>query len=524
MPSITKTFSRTNPLIIKITLLLAIVITSLFFIKTALAQTNIFQQKQEAIQGQNLTPWTLESLTDTIYGVTNIIAGTIPPSPATSSLQNPSSISHYLPGGAIGGTSNLIGQLYQPPASGIEYLASLKNDFLGIKPAYAQGVGFVGLQGLIPIWKIFRNIVYLLSSVILILIGVMIMLRIKISPQAVVSIQSALPQLLLTLVLVTFSYAIVGLLIDFSYFIQGAIIALLFQSKGVAFSQNLYDSRLWSAIDPAQWANSYRYSELMRSDLGTMFNLISRAAPIQAVAVLGGIVGGIIGGLMAAPILGFAAGALLVTAIFLILILFWIIKLYFGLLKCYVTLIFKIIIGPLEIAMGAFPSAKMGFGSWITDVIANLSVFPITILFMIIANLIIERTATGLWFPNLLQGSLIGAGVNVASLPGGGVVPIALGLATIMLASQLPALIPQAVFMLKPTAWETAIGKGASEPVSLVGQGFGVVNAYNKLRKNYYEAEATRRRLPQIQNQAAPTPVAPKQAPPAHGPVNPPTP
>jgi len=49
----------------------------------------------------------------------------------------------------------------------------------------------------------------------------MIMFRVRISPQTVITVQSALPKIIFTLILITFSYAIAGFLIDLMYVVIG---------------------------------------------------------------------------------------------------------------------------------------------------------------------------------------------------------------------------------------------------------------------------------------------------------------
>src|SRR5258708_14361646 len=65
----------------------------------------------------------------------------------------------------------------------------------------------------------------------------MIMFRVKISPQVVVSVQSALPKIAIALVLVTFSYAIAGFLIDIMYVFVGlfSLVFSRFTVAGVSF-------------------------------------------------------------------------------------------------------------------------------------------------------------------------------------------------------------------------------------------------------------------------------------------------
>lgn len=365
------------------------------------------------------------------------------------------------PGGMLGFASNLTSKTFTPPASGIEYIADSFQQLVGGQPAYAQGVGFMGLQSILPIWKAFRNVIYIFSSLLLVIIGLMVMLRIKISPQAVVTIQNALPKLVTTLILVTFSYAIAGLLIDLSYFLQSAVLVLLFSAQGRGLSQNLFTS---GGSDP------FTFASLANADLRTIFNMSFALVPTVMLLALGTLLSTVIFGLLglgvagvgvvAGAVGGFLAGPILVMIIILALLLYWILKLFFGLVKCYVTLIFKIIIGPLEIGMGAFPSAKLGFNTWLTDVLANLMVFPIVVVFMAIANVIVENAAAGMWAPNLLRGSLVGEATAAMANLSHGLVPVALGLGSLAILSKLPELVPQAIFMLKPSAWETAIGQG----------------------------------------------------------------
>jgi len=81
--------------------------------------------------------------------------------------------------GAIQVTNHMIATLYEtPPASGMNYVADLKNNFfgLGAKTAYAQGIGFAGLQPILPVWKVFRNLVYALYAVIFLVLGALLLI------------------------------------------------------------------------------------------------------------------------------------------------------------------------------------------------------------------------------------------------------------------------------------------------------------------------------------------------------------
>lgn len=113
-----------------------------------------------------------------------------------------------------------------PPASGVAYLADVGQKLNLVKPAYAQtGLGFNALLNpFLPAWRAVRNFTYLVFAVAAVIMGVAIMLRYKINPQTVITIQSSIPRLVIGLVFITFSYAIVGLLVDFIYVVFGLLV------------------------------------------------------------------------------------------------------------------------------------------------------------------------------------------------------------------------------------------------------------------------------------------------------------
>jgi len=381
---------------------------------------------------------------------------------------------NWTPGGAIGGTTQIIGYLYQKPASGVEYIASSFDNFLG-KPAYAQGAGFTGLQPLLPVWRGFRNIVYLLSSVLFIVLGLLIVLRIKISPQAVITIQSAIPQIITTLILVTFSYAIAGLLIDLSYIVQGIAISTMFSALGVGTGSSIITPTATQYVGAALSSlfggnyTAYNLTDLVQNNgfLQT-FDLTARLIPTTFIALLSFIIGGIAGGILgAANPAAIIGGGGIVVALFLlifgIIVLIKLISFLFSLISVYLNVLIKVILAPIEIGMGAFPGSKTGFSNWIWDLIANLAVFPFTIVFLVLANVIMERIqAGGIWTPSIM-------GVAGAAF-GGRLIAALFGIGAFILLSKLPEMIPQVIFALKPSPWGQAIGKSTMvENMPIIG-------------------------------------------------------
>lgn len=120
-------------------------------------------------------------------------------------------------GGALGFMGNMIGMLYTPPLHTADYVRYISQNFGIAKHAYAQGIGFTSLSPLVGLWAVFRNIVYLFFVIAFIVVGIAIMLRIKIDPRTVMTIENQIPKIIISLVLVTFSFAISGFLIDLMY-------------------------------------------------------------------------------------------------------------------------------------------------------------------------------------------------------------------------------------------------------------------------------------------------------------------
>lgn len=493
---------KTLFIISSISLFILFTVHSSQFTAKTLAQTqSLLELKQNAIQvGGNQEGWLDEAIKGNLVSGLNILTGTIPNTCFQNQFRCYAPGSGQTVGGALGTNNGLIAGLYQPPASGIQYIAQIKDNFLG-KPAYAQGIGFQGLQPILPIWRSFRNIVYVLSSIVFIAIGIMIILRIKISPQAVVTIQNAIPGLITTLILVTFSYAIAGLIIDLSSLIQAIVLTVLFQGQGKNLTENIVGNG--NVL--------FNFTSLANPSLSSIFNLTWYLLPLNAIALLGSVIGAIIGGILGAasgiiggPLagitalggasIGLAAGPVVVLLITAVLVLIWQLKFFFGLIKTYVTIIFKIVIAPLEIGAGAIPGMKLGFGSWINDMIGYIAVFPVSIIFLVLANIIVEKTGVSVWQNNpIAQGGLWTPSLmNGGGLPGvlasvsGGLVPAGIGLTAVFVMSKLPDMIPQVIFSLKPSPWTQEADKTSKDTLaSVIGIPTTLAN-YSKSAQELY--------------------------------------
>lgn len=458
----------------KIIIFSVLAISTVFFVKNILAADNIIKQTQDAQNtSNNAESWQLNAWNTTAINALTTMTGEIP-------FKDDGSIDteKFQVSGLLGTSTNMIAALYHPQASGVEYIAQVKDNFLG-KPTYAQGVSFGSennLQPLLPMWKALRNIVYSLSAIVFVVIGIMIMLRVKISPQAVISIQNAIPKIVTSLILVTFSYAIAGLVIDVSNWLQAFVLVLIFNAKGTNLGSNLYNRLAWQTVAPGDLGAGtlfYNFKSLMSADFTKASMLANRTVPVGSLLILGAVVGQVVlgsilgglGGLFSSAVglgtnyfgqavgtlLG-AAGGVIFMIILFIIVAFWLIKLFFGLLKTYVAIILKIITGPLEIGIGAFPNSKVNFSSWIIDLISKVAVFPVVLITLVFVNYLIEISTSNLWVPNLLKTTIAGNDMNM-------VLGAAIGLAGLSMLSKLPDLVPAAIFKLKPSEFGKAIGE-----------------------------------------------------------------
>lgn len=264
------------------------------------------------------------------------------------------------------------------PLSSNEYFANLLEN-IGVptsSPAYAQysGIGFDAFQPVLSIWKVFRNVAYLLYVLIFIIIGFMIMLRRKIDPQTVISIQTALPRLVVTLLLITFSYAIAGFIIDLMYVAIYIPAHLLSLPNGVFTNVDtvlniLLNNNVFDIIMP---------NVLPGGEQGPNMS----EAPAQAIAQ-------IIQSLVAYTLHDVVEwGAERVVKLIVgIMMLFSMFKLFLTLGVGFFRIILAVVLAPLQIMFNAIPGSD-SFGKWLRGIVSDAAMFPaVAFIFMIAAAL-----------------------------------------------------------------------------------------------------------------------------------------
>jgi hypothetical protein len=279
---------------------------------------------------------------------------------------NPTQVGAKASGGVLAGTGKLIGQFYAyPVASTQTYVADLMNSAHITPRAYAQGLGFSALNPILELWKAFRNIAYMFFVLIFIVIGFMIMFRQRMGGQAAITAQQAIPSVIISLIFVTFSYAIAGFLIDMMYLSMFLIIGIFGQTLP-AGSENLIDMNILQVMGALFKASSILSPDPNQNiGIDLVSNLLTSLVNSQDLSNFLGLVGG-----------------LTLSVVLAIAILIGTIKLFFELLKSYASVVISVVVSPIILMQGALPG-KNPIVDWLKNIIGNLLPFPVVLLVLV---------------------------------------------------------------------------------------------------------------------------------------------
>jgi len=333
--------------------------------------------------------------------------------------------------GATGSLFALMDQMQQKPViSTKDYLAYYQNRLRLVPPAYAQSQGFEFLKPVIDLWIISRNIVYLFFVVIFVTIGFMIMFRSKLNPQTVINIQLALPNIVVALILVTFSFAICGFIVDIAYLGNGLI-------------YNIFHDKLTAIISAADPALTFWHGD---------------ATPVTMIKTMG-FGTNLLTALAAAKDLWNSSVAVLLNLVIAITVLSVSFKIFFNLLTKYVTLLLIAILSPFALLVSAIPSANQSALNIFKQVLSAVLVFPATYFMVNLAYFFsVYALVTGANFKDITPFPITSfispdPDLAMASLSG------LLALGILMTATQIPQVIDQA-FETQPS-----LGAGTGEQI-----------------------------------------------------------
>lgn len=326
----------------------------------------------EGEKGNSNLQSTLKKTMDSTFEATILSAGGV-----EHRLQNMSSLTEeekqiamdIYGNGVIGDVQGYIADLYKhQPASTTTYLADVFQSAKIIPQAQAQGLGFASLDPILLTWKTFRNVAYLFFVIIFVVIGFMIMLRHKISGQTVVTAQQAIPNIIVALLFVTFSYAIAGLLIDLMYLLMYLTLSLFNNS------QSMINMNIWGLAKKFVSEGAVSGYSVANDAISTMIESVDVAG---ALSFMGGL----------------TVGVIMVVAV-----IYGVVKLFFELVKSYISIIVNVAFAPLILMIGALPGQNT-FNGWIRNLIGNLAAFPAVLLFLIMQDVLTSQ--------NLSQGGFM---------------------------------------------------------------------------------------------------------------------
>jgi hypothetical protein len=272
--------------------------------------------------------------------------------------------------------------------SGITYVKNSFKKFSIIPRANAanEGYGFGALGPITELWKVSRNFAFAIFSFAIIIFSFMIMFRVKINPQTVITIQSALPKIVIALILVTFSYAIAGLMIDLMYIITG-LISLLLNYTGAPTDKLgqmfrfLTGEHLFFKVEGALTIFAYSLYYLIFYFIACILASLFIATTLS--------LNGFGTQILAVLLIVFT----LVLIVILIINLFKVIWMLFQNLAQFYL---QVIIGPLQIALGTI-IPNMGFGPWLKGIASKLAVFPALGLLWYLAFIFLSMSIKMSW-------------------------------------------------------------------------------------------------------------------------------
>jgi hypothetical protein len=367
-------------------------------------------------------------------------------------------------------SSGLLDTIATSPVSSVAYFKDISNRLNPVKDVHAQGFGYTGANPVLVLWRAVRNLTYFLLIFAVVIMSFMIMFRVKLSPQTVITVQSALPKIFVALILITFSYAIAGFLIDMVYVVIGLITGIL---TGAGLTTFTWDQLFGAFTDDRSVLSLMVYFFIWFVIIFLIAVLSSWGGALMVLGLIG--IGATVPG--SAGVMGIIALILLIVLLIVLLILTF--KIWFMLIKTFVNILLLIIIAPIQILLGVFGFG--GFGVWVRNMLANLAVYPVVgvmffMAFLFLAGGFPDSIPNMAWLRDAFT-SFMPLNVNTAVLEGEGWrPPLTWGtsdtdLLWVAVSIIIITLIPKTADMIKsmiqgrPFAYGTAIGEAFAIPV-----------------------------------------------------------
>ncbi|HET7713656.1 MAG TPA: hypothetical protein VFK94_05085, partial [Patescibacteria group bacterium] len=304
--------------------------------------------------------------------------------------------------GALGAIGLTVDDMYaNPPLSTVDYLATINP----IVPIFAQdpnktpgGGDVLSANGPIGLfWKASRNLAYIAFVLILVTIGFMLMFRSKLDPRTTVTVTAALPNLVVSMVLITFSLAFAALLVDAGKLLEEVVKAVI--NGSLTNNDVLVRADRQIGLSVGSVWNAFVFDNSNSLSLGNGSEIVS--AFVNLVIL----------------IFGFFVG----------------LQVFIMLLTRYVSILVKPIFAPLTFLIGALPGKGHVAGAWFKGYLVDVLTFPVVLFILNLASSIKYGAALS------TQGDpfgLLAPGSNLAGLAALGV---------LIFATKVPAMLEDAL-------------------------------------------------------------------------------
>lgn len=351
------------------------------------------------------------------------------------------------------------------PLSGISYIRHTVANFSLVPVAHAQtGTGFAALTAVQNLWTAFRNIAYGLFVIASVVLAFMIMFRVKISPQVVITVQSAIPKIVIALILVTFSYAIAGLLVDLMYVVIGLVSAVM--APVIPNASLLTGHSTFSAADVFNMLTIGPVTKTAGTSTASAGGIMGLLGMYFSPLILFLVVGLLVGVVLAATGVGVVVALIFAALILVVLIIMiWMaIKTIWALFKAFANVILLTIFAPLYLTLGIL-IPNFGFGSWVRSYFSHLAVFVTTGILWLLAWIFMLEA----WVNSNNGANLVSAASGTSANPwppllnmggGFGIFLVYIGVSFVLF-TMIPKAteLVQAAISGKPFAYGTAIGE-----------------------------------------------------------------
>lgn len=272
--------------------------------------------------------------------------------------------------GILGQTATMAGNVINSPPN-LQTMAymrkTISNNIFSPSTAYAASADdYFG--SFVDLWQKCRNLSYLLITILLLVIGLMIMFRAKIDPRTTITVATALPRVVISLLLITFSYAIAGLIVDL-----GLVFKALIDRAFVEPTTGMYKVY----VEPFHIIRHF-------IDNFVPANIFNPQGVAAFLSGEGNIYLGGTGVSSTFIALVFTAIAIIVSFI-----------LFFTLIFRYASLFAQVIFSPLAFAWGSLPGQEDTIITWFKGVAVSVFSFPVIYLLLSIGDYIANATRSG---------------------------------------------------------------------------------------------------------------------------------